>query len=217
MEKVDILGILQVIDDYILIKKDPDFPRYSPGSDLDLVVFDREAVIQKICEYYTGKLKGRAELEITDIDDHCHLDFVFDGELDIRIDLIDNFRFFNKLEVKPSFLVKLFKDRKACSQGKQSVWVPSDEDDLTLRYFEYLEWFEQRPDKIKHLDYIMAVEDPDLKARFFENTHCYIQFKPKTWNTGQGPPPSPREAYILIKLGVLYLYRDLRSRLGIRK
>jgi len=217
MEKINLLEILQAIDDYVLIKKDEAFPRYAPGTDLDLAVFDREIVIKAIYDYYNRQLRNSVELKITDVENHCHVDFFVNGELDMRIDLIDNFNFFKKFAVKPSFLVKLFKDRKIFYHSQRPVYVPSDVDDLTLRYFEYLEWFEQRPDKIKHLDYIYAMDDPDLKQRFFENTHRYIQFKPKTWGIEKGPPPSLSEAYRLMKSGARYMLMDLLARLGIKK
>ena len=217
MGKVNLLELLRLFDDYILIKKDDRFPEYNPGSDLDLIVFDREVAIRAICDNYKTRIADAGELKVSQSDAYCHIDFVFNAELDLRIDLINNFDFFEKFEVKPNFIVKLFKDRKCIPCGEGHVYVPSDEDELTLRYFEYLEWFDRRPDKIKHIDYICEIEDTLNKQRFFENTHRYIQFKPKSWHSYNPPNPySGREAISLIKLGIRSLLAAVFRRLGLK-
>lgn len=217
MRKVDVMALLGSIDDYILLKKDEAFPDYATGSDLDLVVFDRERAIKAICEYFASHLADISEMRVSDTDEYCHIDFIFDGKLDLRIDLIDNFDFFQKFNVKPSFMVKLFKDRKSITSSNGNVFVPNDEDELTLRYFEYLEWFDRRPDKIKHIDYICAQKDTALMQRFFDNTHRYIQFKPKTSHTEKGPPRSGREALTLIKSGIGYFVFTALRRIGVKE
>jgi len=210
--RVDLLALLQAIDEYILIKKDVLFPRYAVGADIDLLVFDREEALRRVVEYYRHLLSSNAELRVVDTSWHCHADFVFDGMLDLRVDLIDRFDFFQNIAIKPSYVTKLFMDRQVISYGSQTVFVPCQEDDLTLRYFEYLEWFDRRPDKIKHLDHICAVDDDDLKTRFFANTHRYIQFKRKTW-PGSVPaaarpgfePQSRREAARAVIVGLRFM------------
>jgi len=209
---IDLLALLAVLENYILIKKDDFFPLYVKGSDIDLLVFDREECVKRVVEYYNLQLAGEGELRIVDTSDHCHLDFLFDDTLDLRLDLIDNFDFFGNIAIKPAYLTKLFIDRHEIKYGGYAVWVPCPEDDLTLRYFEYLEWFDRRPDKIKHLEYISAVQDHDLQKRFFANTHCYIQFKRKTWQASvpagdrvQFRPESRHEALVGVMTGIRYL------------
>lgn len=205
MDRINIMLLLQYVDDYVLIKKDEVFPQYMPGSDIDLVVFDREETIRSIYSFYESHIGEIGEMKVSDKEKSCHIDFLFDGKLNLRVDLIDNFEFFEKIDVKPSFIFKLFKDRQLVECNDGHVYVPADEDDLTLRYFEYLEWFDHRPDKIKHLDYICEVEDEALKKRFFANTHRFIQFKRKTWRSIVRQPQSRREALKMIKLGCRHL------------
>jgi len=52
---------------------------------------------------------------------------------------------------------------------------------LTIRYLEYLEYFDCYPNKIKHLNYICDINDELVKKRFFENTHGFICFKRKEY------------------------------------
>ena len=65
--------------------------------------------------------------------------------------------------------------------GEYQVYPPKEEGELMVRYFEYVEGFDLLPDKLKHWDYICAVEDQELKMRFFHNTHRFKEFRPTTW------------------------------------
>lgn len=210
--RIDVLALLRDLDEYILIKRDEFFPRYAPGSDIDLVVFDREESLRRVVHFYNNCVAPEGELSVTDTTGHCHADFRFDEVLDLRVDLIDDFDFFQNIAVKRAYLTKLFLDRQRVQCGEYEIYVPGAEDELTLRYFEYLEWFDRRPDKIKHLDYICQVEDEDLKQRFFVNTHRYIQFKPKVWQDAvlairnvAYEPQSRREAARTIVVSIRHL------------
>lgn len=205
MNQINVNTLLQYIDDYVLIKKSEIFPSYVPESDIDLIVFDKDRALKKIYLFYDSNIGEKGEMRVSDTENYCHVDFIFKGRLDLRIDFIDNFNFFENIAVKPNFMVKIFKDRQSIACGDCIVYVPGVEDDLTLRYLEYLEWFDRRPDKIKHLDYICEVEDKEIKRRFFDNTHRFIQFKRKTWPPKKFNPPSRKEALKQIRLNLLYL------------
>lgn len=210
--RIDLLKLLYTIEDYVLIKISDDFPDYIPESDIDLVVFDRKETLNKLLIYYNKLVGEHWELRVLDDKEHCHVDFILCRELNIRIDLIDNFNHFEKLSVRNTFLHKLFKDRKQLNIGRSKVYVPSEEDNLTLRYFEYLEYFYKRPEKIKHYEYICNVKDEELKQKFFDNTHRFINFKRKIWdessketNFNLNMPKSRREAIKIISCSIHYL------------
>lgn len=177
---VDVRTLVSSIEDHTVIKMSPTFPFYEPGDDLDVLVMDRERALRAVWDYHAGLLADVAELRVTDVETHCHADFFVGEILDFRIDLIDSLDFFSRFEVRPSFVTKVLRDRRAWTSDDR-VFVPAPEDDLTFRYFEYLEYFEQRPDKIKHLDYICDVADEDLRRAFLENTHRYVRFRRKKW------------------------------------
>ena len=68
---VDIVGLLQYIEDYVLIKVWEEFPQYTTGSDVDLVVFDKEEAIRskivsadKIVTIYSGIDLSQFEVSI---------------------------------------------------------------------------------------------------------------------------------------------------------
>jgi len=181
MSQVDLPKLLNVIDDYVMIKKSFEFPKYTPGSDLDLLIIDKEYAIKKIVQHYETDYQNKFDLMIVDNGKHCHVDFLLNGAIDIRIDIIQNFDFYNRFTVKNSFLFKMLKDKQTICYGDYSIFVPSKEDDLIIRYFEYLEYFDRYPNKVKHIDYICNVKDQSLKNRFIENTHRYIRFSRSEW------------------------------------
>jgi len=210
MPQVDLIHLLSEIDDYILIKKSDEFPNYNPGSDVDILVMDKNFAINKTIEYYESSFVELLELRVSDNEFHSHIDFLFNGEIDIRIDLIDNFDFYTKFSVKNSFFIKLFKDSQTIHIDDFSLKVPSAEDDLTIRYFEYLEYYDRYYNKIKHLDYICDVDDEIIKKRFFENTHKYISFRHSKWKGSidiNEKPISRRKAIMNIRNNFKYLIK----------
>jgi len=191
MPQIDLVKLLCEIEDYVLIKRSTTFSDYSSGSDVDLLVIDKDTAIQKIVDFYESHFSSKGELRVTNNKYHCHVDFLINNKLDIRVDLIHNFDFFTKFSVKNGFFIKVFKDRQILGLEDGSVHIPAPEDDLTIRYFEYLEYFDRYPNKIKHLDYICDVNDELLKKRFFENTHSFICFKRAEWEKEDNISPKP--------------------------
>jgi len=59
-----------------------------------------------------------------------------------------------------------------------SIFIPSSIDDNILRYIEYQEWYGQRPDKIKHINYILEACTPKEKNKFLEKLHHYTELPP---------------------------------------
>jgi hypothetical protein len=184
MPQIDLIKLLCEIEDYVLIKKSNEFPDYSSGSDVDLLVMDKDTALQKVVDFYESNFSSKGELKVTNKEYHCHINFLINDKLDIRIDLIHNFNFLTKFSVKNGFFIKVFKDRQIFDIENGSVYIPAPEDELTIRYFEYLEYFDRYPNKIKHLDYICDVNDESLKKQFFENTHMFINFKRQEWKRG---------------------------------
>lgn len=181
MPKVPLLDLISYIHGSVVLKISEDFPDYTPGEDVDLLVLDRQNAIKSISCFFEENVDEQMELKVTDTPAHSHVDFLIDGKLQIRIDLIDAFDFYTKISVKNGFVAKIFKDRQKLTFDNYTYYVPCFEDDLTIRYFECLEYFDQRPDKVKHLEYICDIKDEALKRRFFHNTHNFIRFKRKTW------------------------------------
>ncbi|MDY6838319.1 MAG: hypothetical protein SWH78_10120 [Thermodesulfobacteriota bacterium] len=181
MAQVDLIKLLANIEDYVLIKKSAEFPNYSLGSDVDLLVMDKDTALQRVVHFYESHFSTNGQLRVTDQEYHCHIDFLLHGKLNVRIDLLYDFGFFTMFSVKRGFFIKIFRDRRLVKIGNSSVYIPAPEDELTIRYFEYLEYFDRYPNKLKHLEYICDVKDQLLRKRFFENTHRFVVFSRQQW------------------------------------
>jgi hypothetical protein len=217
MSKLNLIDFLSTVKDYVLIKRSEEFPDYTTGSDIDLLVMDCTEAIRAIHSYYNSNFGEFGELRVTENKDYLHADLLFNDALDIRIDLIDNFNYYTKFSVRQSFLIKIFRDRLKQTFNDGVCFVPSPEDDLTIRYFEYLEYFENRPDKVKHLDYICSIDNDQLKQLFFENTHRFISFKRKTWNSNIDSPHTGKDALKMISLGSRFLLSSLLKKSGLER
>jgi len=188
-ETFSILSLLDILgDEYILLKKWPEFPSFLPGSDIDLLVLDRFMVSEKIQKYLWEILDGKeCFLRVTEGAYHIHLDLIRENKLWLRLDLIDGFDFFTQFSVQSALKIKLFLERERIDVEGQFIYIPSPELELLIRYYEYLEWFERRPDKIKHLDFILANSTPEQQGKLIENAHRFIRFHHAQWN-GEVPP-----------------------------
>ena len=143
---------------------------------------DKDIAVKEILSYYNDNYSKSFELQVTEEEYHVHIDFLECDKLNLRIDLLHNLGFYKKFSVKDSFIIKLFKDRKINKYNGNKIYELSDEDDLTVRYFEYLEFFEHFPNKLKHLDYICHFKDELVKKTFIMNAHRFITYNYDTWD-----------------------------------
>jgi hypothetical protein len=188
-ETFSILSLLEFLgDEYVLLKKWPEFPVFLPGSDIDLLVIDRFTASEKIQKYLSEILDGsECFLRVTEGRYHIHLDLIRENKLWIRLDLIDELDFYTQFSIQPALKTKLFLERKSIDVDGHAIYIPSPEHELIIRYYEYLEWFERRPDKIKHLDFILANSTPEQQEKIIENAHRFIRLHHAQWQ-GEVPP-----------------------------
>ena len=212
MNEIVITNLLDSINDYVLIKKSEDFPNYLKGSDIDLLVLDEKLAIDDIRKYFEN-LESDFSLDISIYNDHFHIDFLLKNQIELRVDLISNFSSFNKFSIKNSFKTKIFMDRKKLKFNSSLIYVPSIEDELTIRYFEYLEYFHLFPDKIKHLDFIIN-SDKNIMSKVIENSHRFITRNPKVWDysSNLSIPNSRKGALKNIWLNISYIFQKTVKR-----
>jgi hypothetical protein len=183
---LSLLGLLG--DEYVLLKKWPEFPSFALGSDVDLLVIDRFTASEKIQKYLLEILDGNESfLRVTEGRYHIHLDLIRENKLWIRLDLFDGLDFYTQFSVQSALKTKLFLERERIDVDGQAIYIPSPEHELLIRYYEYLEWFERRPDKIKHLDFILANSTPDQQEKLIANAHRFIRLHHAQWQ-GEVPP-----------------------------
>lgn len=176
-----LLLLLSQLDEYVIYKISKDFPNIRIGEDIDLIVLDVQKCVNLVTHWHREQ-QNDLKILIGTKDEHTHIDFQLDSKLIIRLDLIESFSFFTRFSVKQNYIAKIFMNRVQAQYGDFYIWVPSKVDDITLRYFEFTEYFWLKPDKIKHYDYIEnACNDDSTRKAFIENTHQFIKLRNIKW------------------------------------
>src|SRR3989338_2001993 len=205
---ISLISILQVLgDDYVLLKKNVDFPLFVPGSDIDILVVDRFIASRSLCQYLQENLSLEDTfVHIQEEAQHLFVDVIRDNKLWIRIDLIDQFGYFRRFSVQESLKIQLFRSKISLSVDCARIFVPSNEFDILMRYMEYLEWFEIRPDKIKHLEYILQCSNEQEQKQLIDHLHQYISLFHKKW---QGDVPQRENRIKRFAKYIIRFYRRI--------
>jgi len=111
---------------------------------------------------------------------HVYIDFFFNDKLEFRFDLYGMMPPYKKVAIKNEYfnvIIKNKKEKKIRDEHKNYViFTPLDIDEMSLRYIEYYEWFEERPDKIKHLNFILdKIKTDKSKQEFLDRIHTFIK------------------------------------------
>jgi hypothetical protein len=165
---------------YVAIKLG-DFPNYYKGSDIDIFCYHKEEFAKAIITVGNQYLEQGFEVRVADKESlQTHVDFYLDGELEIRFDLYQALPHYKKIRIKEHYIFSVIENASIMSRVFEGIqyplYIPSIVDELLLRYIEYIEWYELRPDKIKHLNYILeAVSDDSSRIGFLDKLHLYTE------------------------------------------
>jgi len=182
--QINISNIFNEIKDlnYILIKKSEHFPNYYTGSDLDIICDDKKTLIRKILtigNFYITKYLFEIRVASNENTKHTKVDFYFGNTLELRFDVHEGLPKFKNVKIRDDYANSLLENKQRLKLGKEDktfvINIPSKIDDLIFRYIEYFEWFERRPDKLKHLDYVERfLNDENERKIFFNRLHTYM-------------------------------------------
>jgi len=140
-------------EDYCVLRISKDFPNYHPHSDIDILCKDKNKMVKYTLDYLNKTFGEKAKIAVHHPENglHSHVDVYFsEGKLDLKFDFIESFDMYNKNKVSNIFVSELLKNKVK----KNLVYVPKTQYEMVIRNLEYLEYINQRPDKIKHLNYI---------------------------------------------------------------
>lgn len=167
---------------YVIIKLNDNFPIYNKGQDIDIFCYDKGQFVQKLFEVGNIYVNKGFEMKVTDMGkEHSYIDFIFKNELHFRFDVCQELPFFKNIKIKNYYIYSVIENantiRGRFGHKPYLIYVPSKIDDLLLRYIEYIEYYQLRPDKVKHLNYIMKTikEDPE-RICFLDKLHLYTDF-----------------------------------------
>ena len=200
---------------YTIIKLKDHFPKYLPHEDVDIFCYSKKKILKNIIKVgneYVSK-NNRLEINLRHLNSsHTHLDFVDNKRIEFRFDIYESMPHYKKTNIKECFFYSLIENSVPIIktfQGKEyPIYVPSRIDDLIIRYIEYLEWYKQRPDKIKHLQYLLKnIEKDKARIGFFEKLYCYTDI----------PKNSPKDSSVYLNMinhqlnKIKYIFKKLKD------
>lgn len=166
---------------YVIVKLWASFPSYYKGGDIDIFCYDKDEFAKIILSVGNEYLNQGLEIKVTSKNrTTTRLDFYYDGELDFRFELYQSLPRYKKIHLKEHYIYSVIENASTITrefEGKPyPFYVPAPIDDLLLRYVEYIEWYETRPDKVKHLEYILAaIDDDPQRIGFVDKLHLYTK------------------------------------------
>ena len=178
----ELAGVL-VETDAVVVKMPLTFPVLERGSDLDVWTAEIDNVVSAAVTVLSSSFP-EGEVKVSILKGGAKVDLFDKAGLLFRLDLSSSLPYYRRLEIRSSFFDRvLFSGvTKRIGTDQQLVRVPTDCDDLLIRYFEYHEYFATFEQKIKHEAYILKqIESfPLLEEEFFRGVHFYC--KPRAFD-----------------------------------
>jgi len=139
---------------YVVTKQSADWPHYEHRSDVDILCTNADDTTHLI-ELYLRLANPCEDVRKSLNGDRGRVDIFVDGDLDLRFDVYGSPPWSG---VSPAFTEAVLKR----AQRRGGARVPWHLHDLAIRLWEYTQYHEARPDKVKHLDYVRERWDPAL-------------------------------------------------------
>lgn len=140
---LDLKKYLLPSDKYVIIRMDDIFPQYEHRSDIDIVCNDTKYMSKLIKQRHPGNLQEHFP------EGHHHLDYHNDKGLNLKFDLIDNFKYFKNVKVSDNFKTDLINNIVFVERFNHFWRIPTQNYETIIRYIEWIEY----PHKEKHKKY----------------------------------------------------------------
>jgi hypothetical protein len=185
LNQIDLCDFFIALQDsiYCIIKKDDHFPDYYIGSDIDIFCYDISSISKVILNVGDKYLNQGCEIIIQETSLYkVQIDFYNKQhkKINFRFDLYQDFPSYKNINIRPGFFDCILENRKKevvySSNKKQkfNIFIPDLIDELIIRYLEYQEYYSLRPDKIKHINFILDQTKTEEKRKlFFTKLHHY--------------------------------------------
>jgi hypothetical protein len=175
--KIDLEKFFSEIDlKYCVVKLSEDYPNYYAYSDIDIFCYDVVAFTHKILDFAKNYIENGWKVQVIECcENHVQVDFYEEGadKLDFKFDLYNALPKYKKVILKEGLFTLIV---EFAQKNEQNVFVPGKIEECILRYVEYIENYDIRADKIKHVDYIMQKLSNEDAKTFFERLHYYTKF-----------------------------------------
>jgi hypothetical protein len=172
---------------YAIVKQSGPIRCPPVGGDLDLFCDSAVECSRRLLSLSRDALGSGFEIEVTCLHDsrQIHVDFFAGERLEFRFDCYGRLPPFKRVRMKDCYFDKVLSDRVLVEHGlpgrSVNVALQCAEDESILRYLEYHEYFPSRPDKVKHLDWVIeASGDEASRVRFLKRLHWFTELP--VWN-----------------------------------
>lgn len=183
---LDLLAFFRVTGDsfYCVVKRSEAFPGYRTGEDVDIFCYCVPEFVKKLLAWGDPYVSAGYRIRVRSVvrNRHVHVDFLRGRELEFRFDLYGEIPAYAKVAIKPALFESVVENARPvpfpAATGDVLVRMPSPVDDALIRYLEFVEWYDVRPDKLKHLEHILQGVDEPSRGRFLEKMHHYTALPP---------------------------------------
>lgn len=161
---------------YVIVKLSPEFPDYKIGSDIDIFCYDIPKVSERILACLNDYLSLGIKIDVTDNQKQLYIDIIENSEIHFRFDIYGSLPNYKNVQIKEAFFSSIIENYRLNNVLDFECKVPSEIDECILRYIEYHEWYSERPDKIKHIEYLTSkiVAGKTTKILMLDKLHYYI-------------------------------------------
>ncbi|MBQ8465515.1 MAG: hypothetical protein IJ545_05840 [Alphaproteobacteria bacterium] len=175
MEKIDLEKFFNSLKmKYCIIKLNSKFPEYEENSDIDVFCYNINSFFSSLVAFLDKYLKNGWEIRVQQLcDSHVQYDVYEPNSeiLNIKFDVYSSLPKYTKVHIKSGFFTSVMDNR--VMQNK--IFVPSLMHECVLRYIEYIEYYDIRADKIKHISYILSMLDSTKQKEFFDMIYYYTK------------------------------------------
>ncbi len=168
-------------ENYCIVKRG-DIEKFKIGSDFDIFCFDLNSFSKIIIQSFQKYLKDGYTLNINDSrEDQWHIDLVKDKQIIVRFDLYGGMPDYKNIQVKDALFSSIIENRVVehikIDDVDTKIYYPCIVDEIIIKYLEYIEHYKLRPDKVKHLDYVLKqIKTDEDNIKFLDKLHYYTKF-----------------------------------------
>ena len=184
--KINLLAFFKLIENesYVVIKPSYKLPDYDKGSDIDIFCYDADEIAEKVTAFLADYVNHESTISIVDSPYKIHIDLLVNNEINFRFDLYKQLPVYKNINLKAAYFSSVIESSSiqvlTVAGDSSKIKVPSITDDLILRYVEYHEYYAERPDKIKHVEYIqnklVSNKNKNEKVKMLDKLHYYTAF-----------------------------------------
>lgn len=170
--KLDLSRFFNGAEDYVILRLSEEFPNYTDASDVDLLCANIVAILRRIMTIGSAYETQGIKICVQAIQRQLHVDFYssLTDRLVFRFDLIDSLDTYNQFAVSINYAADILARKRKLVRNGLEIYVPDPDDDLALRFLEYLKHKDERPSKVKHLEFIKKANRPSFLQRVEQYT-----------------------------------------------